>query len=166
MLLRGVLGPALSPGGGANTPNEGSVVVVEEAEQTARFLCGAQREVDPTIGPREKRVQSSGEDETLSCGCYIVEGETELTAQLSDPRAQPCKMLNSMMMTRGMGSVGGSWVGDARAPFHYSIDTCDTALRVPRLRTAPKKKLTDFQFAVRSASSTETSTTSSQPERR
>ena len=81
-------GPVLSPAGGANTPNDGSVVVVGEAEQTARSFSGVEMEMDRTIRPREKRIQSFSEADTLSCGSCVVEGEAELATQLSDERAQ------------------------------------------------------------------------------
>ena len=85
-----------------------------------------------------------------SCSC-IVEGEAELTAQLSDKRAQSSKVLNSMTMTCGMERVGGwvgTWVGSGRVPCDYSKDSRDSAPWVPRLRTAPEK-LADFPVVVR-----------------
>ena len=66
------------------------------------FLFGAEREVDTKIDQREKHVPSFSEANTLRCGRCVAEGEAELTAHLSDNRALSFKMLNSMMMTRGV----------------------------------------------------------------
>ena len=128
--------------------------MVGEAEQTARpFLwCG---EVDTTIHQREKHVQSFIEADALSCGCCLVEGEAELTAHLSDKRAQSFSLLGSMMMTRGMETVGNvvsTWVGCGRVPYDYSKDSCDTEFpRVVRLRTDSRAALTQLPDCLSTA---------------
>ena len=121
------------------------------------FFFVAERVVDPTIHQREKHVQSFSEANTLRCGSCLVEGEAEVTAHLSDNRAQSLKMLRSITMTLGMErvEVGGMWVGCGRGPYDLRKDYCDSAPTVPRLRTAPNI-INDFPLVVRSASSTET----------
>ena len=63
---------------------------------------------------------------TLSSGSCLVEGETELTAHLSDNRAQSSKMLNSMTMTRCLERVEvcGTRVGGGRVSYDYNKDSC------------------------------------------
>ena len=65
----------------------------------------------PLAGETEQTARLSFQKNVRSFSNCLVEGVAKLTAYLSDNRAQSVKMLNSMMMTRGVGrvEVEGRW---------------------------------------------------------